>query len=529
MSYNAPGEIMKIALTIHPFSSSFRSVIWPILTLCFLAVTLATGAPVPAAPAGPVDLTVLHLNDTHGALLPFVYRGVTPEMEMGGAAHFAALINEERAKDPEGTLLLSAGDMFQGNAMSNRFYGAPMLEVMNLLRFDAMTIGNHEFDWGQKKLDEIHSRAQFPFLCANITDAQGQTVVGSKPYIVLERKGIRIAIIGLSPPDIRKLTKPTNVLSLKTVDPAKAVKKILKELRPQKADLVLVLSHLGLEADKRLAKKVEGIDLIVGGHSHSVVRQPIRENDTLITQAGYFGVFLGRLNLRLDPRANPRLALLDGSGLIPVTAGPDRPADAEVARIVEAYHSRIRAEFAEVVGETTVNLIYSGDGETVMGNLICDAMRASMNADLAIQNGGGIRAGIEQGPITREELFTVLPFDNLVVLVDLTGKQLWDLVAQANGGRRRTIQLSGARAVFEADAQKRLTLRSLEVNGQPVKPKSIYRVATNDFLYMGGEGVKPLETKTRPRFGPTVFDATMNYLKHNSPVSPVQEGRVVIQ
>lgn len=501
-----------------------------IATLLLSALPLVwASAPKPALPDPPVDLTILYLNDTHGFLRPFPYRSVSNEFEAGGAAWFGGLIQEERAKDPGGALLLSAGDMFQGAALSNRFKGVSMMEVMNLLRFDAMTVGNHEFDWGQEALIDLSHQANFPFLGANLLQVNGRPTDWCQPCLRLERKGLPIVIIGLCLEETAKLTRLSNVAGLKFQDAAKTLRRLLKEIQRRENPLVIVLSHLGLDGDRRLAHQVKGIDLIVGGHSHTALEKPVVEAGTPIVQAGSYGVYLGVLRLRVNPKGAPRIALLPGTGLRPVLAAPGKPVDSAVGRIVEDYYSQIREEFTAVIGESQVDLVHAGRGETNLGNLVCDAMKEAMGADAAIQNSGGIRTDLNKGPITREQLFAMLPFDNQLVMVEITGRRLVQFLKQVRCTDRRTLQVAGMRLVYEGSDQSKIKLRSVEVAGRPLDPDGSYRIVTNDFLYMGGKGVPRLISGKPVQFGGAVFDAVLAYLRKNSPVQATIEGRIIIQ
>ena len=205
---------------------------------------------------------------------------------MGGAAYLAAMIEAEKTRNPRGVILLSAGDMFQGTPISDVFQGRPVLEMMNGLHFDAMTLGNHEFDWGRTALAGIIESAAFPVLSANIVDRAGNYLPGVRPYIIVERKGVKIAVIGLTTPETPYATKAENVKDLTFLDPAGVLPGLLAEVRRKGARLIVLLTHLGLDEDKRLAAAVKGIDVIVGGHSHTVVTDPVTVGRTIIVQAG---------------------------------------------------------------------------------------------------------------------------------------------------------------------------------------------------------------------------------------------------
>ncbi len=177
--------------------------------------------------------------------------------------------------------------MFQGSPVSNLFHGTPVMEVMNEVRFDAMTLGNHEFDWGMGALTRLRKEAHFPFLAANIVDSRGNLLPGIRPYTILQRGHAKVAVIGVTTPETGYTTKPDNVKGLTFLSPEAVLPRLIQEVRQQGASIVIVLSHLGLDADKSLAAAVPGIDVIVGGHSHTEIPKPLKtESGTVIVQAG---------------------------------------------------------------------------------------------------------------------------------------------------------------------------------------------------------------------------------------------------
>ena len=402
-----------------------------------------------AAASRTVPLTILHMNDLHGHILPYLDKTVREDKMVSGAAFFAAIIQRERAANPEGTVLLSAGDMFQGTPISNVFKGEPVIEIMNALRFDAMALGNHEFDWGRETLDRLRTAAAFPFLAANIVTPGGAGLEGAKPYVMLKRVGIDVAVIGVSTPETQYATKPSNVADLTFQDPASVMPEIIAKVRREGAGLVLVLSHLGLDADQELARKVPGIDVIVGGHSHTAVTEPLRINDTIIVQAGCYGIYVGALGLEVDPETRRITRYTTRDVLRPVLADEQAPTDPAIAALVDRYARKIKAEFAKVVGRSEVDLLRQPMAESNVGNLIADALREAGGADIGIQNGGGIRADLPAGDITLEQLYTLLPFDNVLVTMTLRGEHVLRLLETSGEQHTRILQISGLSVVYD--------------------------------------------------------------------------------
>jgi len=477
----------------------------------------------PAA-AETVDLTILHINDFHGNLLPKPGKEGTPAT--GGMAYIAKMVSEERAKDPGGTLLLSAGDMFQGTPISNLFKGKPVIETMNRMGFDAMTLGNHEFDWGMEAFSDLRDAAAFPFLSANIVDEKGALLPGIKPYVILQRKDLKLAVIGITTPETHYATKPGNLKGYRVFAVEKVLPALIEKVKKEGAGPVIVLSHMGLDEDKEMASRVGGIDLIVGGHSHTEVKTPVVVGSTIIVQAGYYGQKLGVMKVSVDTETKKITRYSERRILQKVKAGPNAPYDAAVADIIRKYDDQIRGEFSRVVGETRVNLA-KRPFESNLGNLVCDAMRESAGADVAVQNNGGIRTTIPKGKITLEQVYMLLPFDNNLMTMDLTGVQIIGLLEQ-NAKTEGMLQVSGLKVVYDITAAEGSRVKELTIDSKPAERLRTYRVTTNDFLAAGGDRFEIFRAGKNAVIGDNVRDALLDYLKKHSPVNPRTEGRIVV-
>lgn len=474
----------------------------------------------------PAHITILHVNDTHGRVLPYIEKSVNENTPSSGAAYLARMIETARSENPDGTLLLSAGDMFQGTPLSNVFKGQPVIEIMNYLRFDAMTLGNHEFDWGQETLQALRSSAAFPFLSANIKDVRGEYLPGVKPYTILSRKGLRIAVIGLTTPETPIATKPSNVAGLIVSDPVEVLPGLIEQVKSERADLIIVLSHLGLEADRDLARRVRGIDIIVGGHSHTVVSDPLVENGVIIAQAGYYGLYLGDLELLIEPGANKIIEHTKRNALKLVSAAPEAPFDEEASRIVARYNDQIKEEFSKEIGATSVDLMRSDFDESNIGNLIADSMRQATGSDIALQNGGGIRADLPKGKVTLEGAYSVLPFDNILVTMDLSGSHILETLEKNALMERRIVQVSGISVEYDIKKPVGSRVVKATIKDEPLDPAKYYRVTVNDFMAAGGDGLDALKEGKNILYGDNLRDVFIKYLEANSPVNPKLENRI---
>lgn len=495
----------------------------------FLAVGLFVTVVFTAQAADTV--TVLHVNDFHGRIFPYIDKAVNPDKPVGGAAYLAEMIKAERAKNPGGVILLSAGDMFQGTPVSNLYNGRPVLDFMNMVGFDAMVLGNHEFDWGRDVLGGFIGAGRFPVIAANITDTAGRFMPGVRPYVIVERRGCKFAIIGLTTPDVVYMANGKYLKDLTFSRPEGVLPGIINEVKKKGAHIVILLTHLGFDADKRLAASIDGIDLIIGGHSHTAVTEAVRVGRTLIAQAGYNGLYLGVVDLktRKDEQTG-RVALLEGRGRLKVvSAGPDAPFDAAIAFMADGYGEKIKARFQEVVGESAVDLTRRESGESSMGGVITDAMREAAGAEVAFQNTGGIRADIPKGKITMEDVYTVLPFDNLLVTMDMKGKDLLELFETGTGTGRGILQVSGVRIVFNLKNPEGKRVVRADVGGTPVDPSRTYRVVTNDFLAAGGDRFPAFAKGTNVSQGEELRDAFLRYLKSHSPLNSPTGGRITVE
>ncbi len=480
-----------------------------------------------ATPPSDVRLTILHVNDTHGYILPYKEAGLGKNTMVGGAAYLAWLVEDERTKNQEGTLLLSAGDMFQGTPISNIFKGQPVIDMMNYLKFDAMAVGNHEFDWGIDVFKRMISSSNFPFLSANMKNGDDQYFPRVKPYIIIQRKNVNIAVIGVITPDLPYLSKPDSTGKITVRNPEDILPELIKKVKKDGARIVVVLSHLGVEADKELARRVSGIHVIVGGHSHTALEAPVIIGNTAIVQAGCYGLYLGILELGIETGTDPIAYRIIRGKLEKVLAGQDRSYDETVARIVGSYHDRIKNEFAVVVGETAVDLTRKDQRESNIGNLVCDMMRETTGADIALLNSRSIRTDIPRGKITLEQVYALLPFDNVLVTMDLTGRQLMEILKHNATQSYNRLQVSGIRFRQEPSGTEGFRITDVRVGLRPLDLNKTYRIATNDFLASGGDRFVAFRQGMNISYGTDLREAFLSYLKKHSPVQPRIEERII--
>ena len=489
------------------------------------------------AQAREISLRILYVNDFHGFAEP--YKPVGSQEMLGGLPYLAAAVDKLRKEKP--TLLLAAGDMIQGHSWANLFRGRSSIALMNKMRFDAMVLGNHEFDFGQDVLKTRIAEARFPVLGANVEGFKD----GLKPYVIKEIHGLKVAIIGVVTPETPQATHPKNVAGLKFFPPDTTVAKYLPELKKQ-ADLVIVLSHIGYHADRDLAEKVPGIPVIVGGHSHTKLLEPTVINQTIIVQAWEHAKALGVLDLMLEYGK-----IKNFSGRLEMIKPVQGQEDKAVRRLVNRFGVRVNAVLGEKIGEAALDL----DGEHVrlretnLGDFLADILRQAAGADAAIINGGGIRTSIPQGPILVKNIYAVLPFDNYLVAIKLTGKQIKDAlehgVSGVEEGAGRFPQVSGLSFTYSLKAPAGSRVKEVLVGGKPLDLQKEYTLATNDFMAAGGDGFQSFgeALKSSPDFssiggmltgeklvyndaGRWLREIVIDYIRQHKKVAPQVEGRI---
>ncbi len=450
-----------------------------------------------------VQLQILTVNDFHGAL---VENGKNP-----GAAKLVQFLHEAKAELPEGTLIVSAGDMFQGSSDSNLLFGKSVVFVMNYAGFDAMTLGNHEFDWGIDVLKQRIVQSDFPYVCANVIDKRtGKTADFVKPYTIVERSGVKIGIIGIATPETVFKVNPKLIAGYTFADPVQTVNALVPVLRQQGVDIIIVISHLSgftkengeVDGDAiDLTWKTEGISAIVSGHSHQFVSAIV--SGVPIVQAGYNGRAVGKVELLYD-KANRQI---DASSVAVIKLSyPDLAADPEVQALLEEGRQEVAAVKEVVIGQNERALGHDRNerDETLLGQWVTDQMRQVAQADVAFQNMGGLRTGLAQGTVTMGSLYEVMPFDNTLVTVTMTGEQIRKALEQGLwNGNAGVIQYSGLKVV--CDMENRQLVSVTLADGAPLGLNKTYKVVINDFMASGGDGF-------------IVFQAGRNYTDTGIPV-----------
>nr|WP_245250599.1 choice-of-anchor I family protein [Youngiibacter multivorans] len=471
-------------------------------------------------------LTILHTNDQHAR--------VTPGDGLGMAK--VAGLRDEFIGYNESVLLLDVGDVLHGTTFATLEKGASVVKVMNEVGYDVMTPGNHDFNYGKERLLELAAMADFDIISSNITYENETNFL--KPYVIKEVDGIKVAIFGLTTPETYYKTLPSNVAGLTINDPVTTAKMMMAMLEPI-SDVQIALAHLGTdlstEEDERstaIAMEVDGIDLILDGHSHTVFEFGKVVNGTMIASAGEYNKNVGVVNLLVGKRSVDVLEPI----LVNMASTTAIKGDSEVTSIISEINAGQAEILKEVVGYSNVVLDGVRDNvrsrETNLGNLIADAMIEKTGAELAFMNGGGIRSSINIGDITLGEVITVLPFGNYVETRKYTGSiikvALEHSVEFLPSAAGSFLQVGGI--TFDADISKAKGSRvsNIMVSGVPIDLAREYTVALNNFLGAGGDNYTMLVGSPILIEYPALDEILVEYLKLHSPVAPAVEGRINI-
>lgn len=484
------------------------------------------------------DVTILYTNDFHSAFDPIPAYWLPGTPKLGGAAQLATLINQIRGRE-QPAFLFDSGDMFTG-MLSNLTRGEALMEMMISMRYDAMCVGNHEFDYGSENFARQMNRVPFPVLGANIF-YKGTNHRYSRPYAIIERGGIRLGVIGIIGDDARSVAWQPGIADLDFRDPIPVVREAVKELRPQ-VDLIIVLAHQGetgpqqtdaeahpdlqrdFDEDIKLCGAVPGIDVFVGGHAHRGIEPPYvhPQTGTIIVQTYGYGTRLGYLKLRLRGRK----VISHRGELLKVWSDRLAP-DRAVAAKLRHYKQQVAPLIGEPVGRAQVRLIRDYRAESLLGSFVADVLRATSGADVGLQNAGGLRADIPAGAVTKGDVLDALPFLNTVVVCELTGAQIRAVLEQSFSLKRGMMQVSGLRATYDMRRPEGQRLVELQIGGRPVDEQRVYRVATNGFIANGGDLYETFTQTKQVDMGRPLSDVALDYVRKQRTIPPPQMGRLV--
>lgn len=509
-----------------------------------------------------VEITVCHTNDMHGGIdyTAAVYMNPDFPPPLGGGASAKVIIDyfRQRAEeDQDGFLLLDAGDFFQGTPIGTKTQGQAIIDYMNRMGYDAGTIGNHEFDLGKDALIALIHRSNFPFLACNLLDARtGEIADFVQPYIMKNVAGVKVALIGVVIHSTPQMAFPKNVAGLEFAPEVPALTRWTQVVRSQGAELVFAVIHTGLPYDRdegwrvlqereragfengyaanamELAHRVPGVDVFFCGHIHVGYDTPWEDPVThaVCFQTWGRGSGIGIVTLEIDDTTHTLSGyrLFGGESEILTLFEEEFPRAEAEAALIDSIVQQVEAGMDQTIGSASVPLTRSGALESVMGNLVADAMRDELDGDFAFTNKGGVRAEISAGPITPRDVFNVIPFDNQLVVVNLTGQFLTELLESRLQRSESGLYISGGRVVVNPAAAQGQRIESFEIGDAPVDPDRVYKVVTTDYLLQGNSGMQLLTTvpeSSTNYTGVLMRSSLENYIAKNSPLNPKLDGR----
>jgi len=508
-------------------------------------------------------LVVIFTNDIHGGIGKSKATFINPDFPpiIGGgevASRYIFKVREEATRNGYGFLLLDAGDIYQGTPVGTLTKGKAVVEYMNYVKYDAVCVGNHDFDDGWENLKKLAEYAKFPFLGANIyrksTDKLAEFV---KPYIMKEFDRIKIAIVSVTTSLIPEISYPEHIKDLEFKNEVEVLRKLVPEVKKKGADIVILSTHSYLpynleEAYKNMLKKIEtgydftkhpvsameiahavpDIDIIFSGHVHKGFYEPWEDpdNHTLIFQNYANGTNLGHVIFYIHKKTKTLAGynFVDDRGAIFTLFEDEFYPDTILAKKLDSLIKVSERGLDEVIGIAIGNFTRSREGESSMGNLVVDAMREAVRADVAFSNYGGIRADLQSGPITPRDIFRVMPFENRIVVVNVTGNFIKELIEDKVSGSGRGMLISGCRVVIDKTKPDREKVVELKIGGQTFIPSKIYKLAVTDYLLEGNSGFVRLTTIPSSQINYTgimVRQAIINYISKHSPLKPTIDWR----
>ncbi|MBX3175113.1 MAG: bifunctional metallophosphatase/5'-nucleotidase [Gemmatimonadaceae bacterium] len=491
------------------------------------------------APHGARQVTLIYTNDFHSAFEPVPAFWLPGSPRLGGAAHMATLIERER-NAADTAFLLDSGDMFTGT-LSKLTEGEALLELMLLLRYDAMGVGNHEFDYGWQAFERGITRVPFPILCCNVRH-RGSGVRFARPHTILERDGIRLGVIGVM--GMRAATQtimPSKVAELEFTDPVAEAKASVRALRGS-VDAIVVLGHQGLpgpmqsdaendpavqrslDEDIAFCGAVPGIDVYIAAHSHHGLEAPIVHPDTgtVITQTYGYGTRVGRVRLAID---GGRVVGHDVA-LLRVDSD-DIPAHPSVTARVARYREKIAPEIGPPLGRAARRFTRRYHHESTLGAFCADVMRAQARSEVGITNAGGLRADIPEGVIDKGHVLDAFPFLNDSVTVDLPGGALWEVLEHGCSLHAGMCQVSGVSLRYDPKRPVGARVLSVSVGGAPLERERRYTVTTNSFLAEGGDGYRGFLDGRVVRRDVVLSELITEHVKRTGSVDLPAMGRIV--
>ncbi|MFW6172161.1 MAG: bifunctional metallophosphatase/5'-nucleotidase [Elusimicrobiota bacterium] len=478
-------------------------------------------------------LNFIFTSDGHGHILPSKAYWKKDNPDIGG---LSAVDSYLKTVNPP-YILTDSGDFFQGTPEGISTKGSLVVKLMNVLEYDALAVGNHDFDFGLEVLRDLSRSADFPFLCANVKEKDTKAIPAYfKDHIIKELNGVKIGVIGVITPNMDKLTIEENIKGLSFYSQKEDINKITKQIQEKGVKINILLSHLGVDKDKKIADELDDIDVILGGHTHKRLDPPIKVDRTIICQPGYNFVNIGHLKLYYSKIEDKLLSY--SHKLVPLYK-EKYPGTERIDNILKTDLKDVKEKMAQVIGESKVYMTnhLTGEakkhGELAIGNWQTDLMRETLETDFAFQNTGGIRASIPKGEITLRDMWEISPFGNTLVEMTMTGKQIRKLLEQSAARKYSKLQVSGLKMVYNDSLPVGKRVLNIIVEDEEGQKKEIeddreYLIVTNSFLAQGASGYTVFKQGTEVNETSIVLrDLEIKYIKENSPIYAEVEGRLI--
>ena len=485
------------------------------------------------------SMSILYTNDLHSHLLPSIQTRISETRPVGGFANIATLVREKKLSDPD-TIYIDSGDYFSGPYVSTLTEGEAVIKSMNYLGIDAACIGNHEFDHGWDNMLEQIKEAEFPILNGNIFYEGTDKLVWDNPYIILEREGLRIGIIGLHGKfafyDTINL-KMTEGIEAR--DEEKYLRQYIEELEPI-TDLIILSVHQGMPArqstigltdvernlykDILLAQNVPGVDIIVTGHAHQGTDEALVSNGTIIVSTNATSTELGKLQIKYD---TDKKRIVSHSNQLITIYDDEVEDDTDMLREITYWQQEVDKIASVPIASSTKKLVRAYGKESNMGNLFTDAMAAfDERIDIAVMNSGGLRQDIDAGSISKGDLISAFPFPNTIVMTKLKGSQVKLIFDHAAGMTNGVLQVSkNAKYSFSP----RNKVLDIWIKGELINDDQDYWVAAPDIVARGGDGyLEFLNSIEYIDSGVLIIDEVENFLKERKSYEPKHEGRIQV-
>ena len=495
-----------------------------------MVLSLVLFNPISAFADDAKELVILHFNDTHARVKSVEKDGVVTGVGFDRIAQY----KQDLLKENPNVLMLDAGDTLHGQPIATLSQGESIVKILNLMGIDAFTPGNHDFNYGFARLQELEKMMNFPIVSANVMDKSGKEVF--KPYVIKEMDGFKVGIFGLSTPETSYKTNPKNVETIDFTDTIAAAKKAVEALEKENVDVIIALSHLGLDqgddTSDKVAEAVDGIDLVIDGHSHTTLEEGRMVKNTLIASTGEYDKAFGIVTLKIangevTEKSAKLMAAADTKDIVP---HPD------VVALLADIDKGLNEILSEKIGTSTVMLDGARENvrtkETNFGQLVADAMLDVTGAEVALTNGGGIRASIEAGDITKNHIVTSFPFGNYLVTKEVKGKDIKAALEhglskypEQNGGFPH---VAGITFTFNTANPAGSRVSDLMVGGSPVDMEKAYLFVTNDFMAAGGDGYTMLKPYATVNEYAAFDEILVNYIKKMGTISTTLVPRMTV-